>query len=130
MSEGIWDEERTLWLGGAAEAARRLDDVCLLVLGQGGVLTRDEAIAALADTPPWHEITLADRALVETDELCVLAYRATARRQGMPAHRAICTTTWLRRDGDWRIVQHHRTPLTAQAAGAAPAGPPAATGRP
>lgn len=130
MSDGIWDEERAFWLGGAAEAARRLDDVCLLVLGQGGVLTRDAAIAALADAPRWHEITLADRALVETDEVRVLAYHATARRQGMPAHRAICTTTWLRRDGDWRIVQHHRSDRPAQAAATDPADPPARTGRP
>lgn len=76
-----------------------------------GILTRRKVVETLSAGPRWQEVSMSDRASIETDDLCVLAYRATARRAGAETYRALCTTTWVRRDGDWRIVQHQQTPL-------------------
>lgn len=111
MADELWREEREFWLSGVAEVARKLDGACLMVLGPGRVLDRAGAVAALQSAPRWQELTIADRAAIETDEVVVLAYHATARRAGADAYRALCTTTWIRRQADWRILQHQRTAL-------------------
>lgn len=117
MVDELWTEERDFWLAGAAEAARKLDDGCLMALappgGAPGILTRRKVVASLSDAPRWQEVGFAERASIQTDEVCVLAYRATARRAGAETYRALCTTTWIRRDGDWRILQHQQTPVSA-----------------
>ncbi|UXU74219.1 MULTISPECIES: nuclear transport factor 2 family protein [unclassified Paracoccus (in: a-proteobacteria)] len=109
MADDLWREERDFWLAGVAEAARKLDEACLMAFAGTGILTRRRVVESLSAVPRWQEITMTDRASIETDDLCVLAYRATARRPGADTYRAICTTTWIRRDGDWRIVQHQQT---------------------
>lgn len=110
MTDEIWHEERAFWLAGAAEALRKLDEGCLMVLAPTGILTRRKVVDTLSAGPRWQEIGMTDRASILTDDLCVLAYRVTARRPGAETYRALCTTTWMRRDGDWRIVQHQQTP--------------------
>lgn len=107
------DEERDFWLAGAAEAARRLDDGCLMALAPLGILTRRKIVEHLSACARWQEVGFAERASIETDEICVLAYRVTARRAGADTYRALCTTSWIRRDGDWRILQHQQTPVSA-----------------
>ena len=69
-----------MWLAGAAEVARKLDEACVMAFAPTGILTRRKAIERLGSAPRWQEISMTDRALVETNEVCVLAYRATARR--------------------------------------------------
>lgn len=111
MADELWREEREFWLAGVAEAARRLDGACLIALSPMGILDRAGTVAALQSGPRWQEVTLSERASIETDDVCVLAYRATARRAGAETYRALCTTTWIRRGGDWRILQHQQTPV-------------------
>ena len=111
MADELWRDERDFWLSGVAEAARKLDGSCLMVLGAAGILDRAGVIGALQSGPRWQELTIAERSSVETDEVVVLAYHATARRPGADAYRALCTTTWIRRHSDWRILQHQRTPV-------------------
>lgn len=111
MADELWREERDFWLAGAAEAARKLDGTCVMAFAPTGILTRRKAVEMLGSTPRWQEVTISDRAVVETNDVCVLAYRATARRTGADTYRALCTTTWIRRDGDWRILQHQQTPV-------------------
>lgn len=110
MADELWQEERDLWLAGSAEAARKLDDGCLMILADGAILTRSRIVARLSQAARWQELVLTDRTSIETDDICVLAYHATARRSGAEALRAACTTTWIRRDGDWRVIQHQQTP--------------------
>ena len=111
MADELWREEREFWLAGVAEAARKLDGSCLMAFRPTGIMDRTAVIAALQSAPRWQEVTMAERASIETDEVCVLAYRATARRAGAETYRALCTTTWIRRAGDWRILQHQQTPV-------------------
>ncbi|KGJ06747.1 protein of unknown function [Paracoccus halophilus] len=111
MADELWREEREFWLAGVAEAARRIDSACVMAFAQTGILDRAGVIAALQSAPRWQEVTMTARATVETDEVCLLAYHATARRPGAETYRALCTTTWIRRAGDWRILQHQQTPV-------------------
>lgn len=111
MADELWREEREFWTLGVAEAMRKLDEGCLMAFGPTGILTRRRVIETLTEAPRWQEVTMTDRAVVETNDICVLAYRATARRAGADTYRALCTTTWRRTGGDWRIIQHQQTPV-------------------
>lgn len=111
MADELWRGEREFWLAGVAEAGRKLDTSCLMAFPRTGILDRTAAIAALQAAPRWQEITMTERASIETDDVCVLAYHATARRAGADTYRAFCTTTWIQRAGDWRILQHQQTPV-------------------
>lgn len=88
MADELWREERDFWLAGGAEAARKLDDACLLALAPAGILTRRRAVEHLAARPRWQDLTMTDRASIETDDLHILAYHATARRPGAGTHMA------------------------------------------
>lgn len=111
MADELWREEREFWLSGSAEAARKLNDACVMAFAPSGILTRRKMVESLGAAPRWQELQMTERAVVETNDVCVLAYRATARRAGAETYRALCTTTWIRRDGDWRILQHQQTPV-------------------
>lgn len=41
----------------------------------------------------------------------VLAYRATARREGEEPYTALCMSVYEDRDIGWRIVAHQQTPV-------------------
>ena len=111
MADELWREEREFWLSGVAEVVRKLDASCLMVLGAAGPLDRAAVVAALQTAPRWQELPVSDRSNIEADEVVVLAYRATARRAGAETYRALCTSTWIRRHGDWRMLQHQQAPL-------------------
>lgn len=111
MADELWREEREFWVSGVAEAMRKLDEGCLMAFGPTGILTRRRVVETLSEAPRWQEITMTERAAVQTNDVCVLAYHATARRTGANTYRALCTTTWRRTAGDWRIIQHQQTPV-------------------
>ena len=50
------------------------------------------------------------RHVTESDDVTILAYRATAMREGI-TYRAFCSSTWIRRDDGWRLIAHQQTPL-------------------
>ncbi len=78
----------------------------------GMVLSRDQAVAAIGEAPPWSSFRIDDPRVVRlVDGAAALTYRATAQRQGSPAFEALMTTTFVR-DGDrWRVALHQQTPL-------------------
>lgn len=111
----IWEFEESLWVGDAEHYRELVDDECVMVLPEEPfVLTGEEAIAAVQDTPRWEEVSFSHQQVMRPQEgLIVIGYKAEARR-GEEAYAAYCTTT-IRRlaHEEWRVVQHQQTiPLT------------------
>ena len=91
-----------------------------------GVILADEALLLLLvvwcwTTAPrsWHRSAgrhgtgsrCTGRGVVDlTDRVGVVAYRARAARGGQD-YEALCTSTYVRVDGDWRLAVHQQTPL-------------------
>lgn len=107
----IWTIEEILWTGGTDAYRRRMAPLCMMVFPGIGVLKGDEVLDALADAPRWSEVVMEGRTLIETDGLTVLAYTATAQRDGDSPYSAYCSSTWRETPDGWRIVQHQQTPL-------------------
>lgn len=105
--------ETDLWTGGEEVYRRCVSEDCLMVLPEPPyVMGGAEAIAAVAATPRWSEVDLADLRISRPQEgLIVLAYEARASR-GEQAYRAYCTSTYRRvGHGDWHVVQHQQSLL-------------------
>lgn len=123
--ERVWSVEKSLWTCDADHYRELVDDECLMVLPQPPfVLSGAQAIEAVASTPRWSEIEISDARIARSQEgLIVIAYRATASREG-ETYEAHCTSTYRRLEHEvWRVVQHQQTPpLTTYPAQVADAG--------
>jgi hypothetical protein len=76
-----------------------------------GVMSRDAAIEAMESAPPWSEFEIEDAQVVAlTADSGVVVYRATARRAGQEPYRATISSTFVRRDGAWKLAFHQQTP--------------------
>lgn len=120
MSDPLTLEHRG-WeaLSSTGEAARAFYDEVLAVevtmLLPGGLNLRDrDRILDSMSGAPWTSHSLSDeRAVALAPDVEVVAYRVSARREGEPAYAALCSSTYVRSEGAWRMVFHQQTPVTA-----------------
>ena len=108
----VWAFEKSLWVGDADHYRELVDDECLMVLPQPPfVVSGRQAIEAVADTPRWSDVEIADRQISRPQEgLIVIAYNAKASRAD-EIYEANCTSTYRRLSHEvWRVVQHQQTP--------------------
>jgi hypothetical protein len=113
----IWEFEESLWTGSAAHYRESIDAECVMVLPEPPyVMTAQQAIQAVSETPRWSKVELSDRQVVRPQEgLIVIAYKAQAFRDDKKGYEAFCTSTYRRlAHEDWRVVQHQQTPHAAK----------------
>ena len=111
----VWEFEESLWTADADHYRESIDDACLMVLPTPPfVMTGEQAIVAVIDTPRWDTVKLSERSVARPEEgLIVVAYRAQASR-GEESYEAHCTSTYRRlAHDDWKVVQHQQTPPLA-----------------
>lgn len=95
----------------------RLDDAALMVF-PGFVATRAQALEGMAEAPPWASWSIDDVRVVPLgDDAGVVVYAAVAQRTGQPEYRALISSTWVRRAGEWRLALHQQTPVPGGSGG-------------
>lgn len=110
MAEELWEYERSLWTGGPEAYRARLGDGCIMAFPGMGFLSGAETIlAAIEGAPRWPDVAFTAQTTAGGEALTVLAYEARARRPGEPEYHVFCTSTWLREDAGWHLVQHQQT---------------------
>lgn len=85
----------------------------VLMLLPGGVVIddREEVIKSMGGAP-WTSFELSDQRVLELVEgSAVVAYRASARREGDEPYTALFNSTYVREDGAWRLAVHQQTPV-------------------
>lgn len=108
----IWKDEESFWLGGADTFEALMARECLMVFGPMGIMTGKDIPESLRQAPRWVEVDIGETTLLQpTDNVLVLAYRVIARRQNDEPYKALCSSTYVDQDGQWKIVQHQQTPL-------------------
>lgn len=112
-TDPLWQIERDFWLLGASHFARTMADGCLMALPDPvGVLGGPQVLESLEGVPRWVTVELTDTHLSSLGDVGVLAYRVAARREGQDKpYRALCSSTYVRANGQWLMVQHQQTPL-------------------
>lgn len=115
MREELLDLERRFWgaSGDPGFYERHVADGALFVFpAPVGILSRSEAIAAVAEAQPWVELELTEEHVAEAGQQAALvAYRAAARRADGPRYEAYAGSVYVRRGGGWQLAYHQQTPV-------------------
>lgn len=83
----------------------------VMLLPQVGLLEHDRALDGM-DGQPWSWFQLRNPQVVPLgDDAAVLTYRVQARRDFQPEYQALVSSTYVRRDGQWRMALHQQTPM-------------------
>ncbi len=112
IEDSLWVLEQKLWVEDADFCARLLTDDCVLLMPPpAGVLTKDAAIEWIKVTPRWAGVRFGGRRVVRlSDRILLLAYSATAhRRKELGTHRALVSSVYVNRDGNWNLAFHQQT---------------------
>jgi hypothetical protein len=112
----LLDAERQGWQAltsaeGPSYYREHLADHAVMVFSSG-VMSRADALEAMASAPPWSSFEILDPQVVElTPDSGVLVYRAAAQRADQPVYKAMITSVFVRAAGVWKLAVHHQTPV-------------------
>ena len=75
-----------------------------------GVLNREEALDAMARADPWSRYEMEDPKVVRLGpDSGIVVYSVTAQRDGQDPFSAVLSSTFVRRDGEWRLAFHQQS---------------------
>jgi Domain of unknown function (DUF4440) len=75
-----------------------------------GVMSRDDALAAIAAAEPWFSYEIQDPQVLElTEDSGTVVYSVVAQREGQPEFRGVLSTTFVRRGGQWKQAFHQQS---------------------
>ncbi|MGH3459027.1 nuclear transport factor 2 family protein [Aeromicrobium sp.] len=99
---------------GATFYSDLMTDDAVMVLANGAVMDRDAVVASLEHAPPWHSYEINDVRLVDAgEETAALVYVGTGYRDGdQPAFVSLMSSTYVRREGRWRLALYQQTPIS------------------
>lgn len=106
--------ERSLWTGDSDVFREHVDGACLMVLpGMVGVSEREEVAESVeGPTPRWRQVEIeVEGVLRPTDDVVLLAYRASAVRGDGTRYRAMISSGYVARGDEWKLMFHQQAPL-------------------
>lgn len=111
--KAVWDLERGFWLDGEAHFRKVMAERCVMVFAEPvGIIEGEAIVESLSQMPRWATVEMSQRTFSTIGGgVVVLAYRAEAARDGADTYRALCSSTYAKQDGEWRLVQHQHTPV-------------------
>jgi hypothetical protein len=75
-----------------------------------GVMGREEALSAMATAEPWsHYDMKAPTVIPLTSDAGVVVYGVRAQREGQEPFSAVLSSTFVRRDGEWKLAFHQQS---------------------
>ena len=100
--EKLWNNERRLWLEGVSVYHELLPV---------GIMQGDTIAESLQGVPRWTDVQMTEQSTSAGDDTVVLAYRAEGHRENSDPYFAYCSSTYVRQENGWRIIQHQQTPI-------------------
>ena len=103
---------RALSSGNGGDFYRRyLTDDALMIFPGGSVLSREAVLQVIDSAPPWSWFRIDEARVVPlTDDSAIVAYRATAQREGQAEYSALMSSVYVSREGSWKVAFHQQTP--------------------
>jgi len=113
MDDELWSLERALWTGGADHFESLQSEHAIMAFPPPvGIISGSAISDSLRHAPRWTSVEMEDCVLTRpADNVAVLAYRATGRREGEKPYIAICSSVLHCSDGNWQTIQHQQTPV-------------------
>jgi hypothetical protein len=115
FEDQLFQIEQEFWTGGKEEFLANLDERCLLAFPQAGqmhgVFSKGD-IAETASTPGrWRDLKMSHRHVLRlNDNVALISYRADVLRADGQPYRALVSSTYIQRGGDWKLASHQHSP--------------------
>lgn len=111
MDAAVWAMEEGLWTGGRAAYEGAVSPEAVFAFPTG-IMAGNGFVADLPSEGSWRSVAMDERTEGKpSPDLCVIAYDAAGTRADGTAYRALCSSTYLREDDGWLLVQHSQTPM-------------------
>lgn len=111
-ADELWNLEESFWTGGGDSARGLTAKGAVFVFPYpAGILQGDAIWESMARTPRWRSVVMSDKVMTRQGDTVVLAYRASAEREGVPIYEVLCASTYLRDEDTWVLMAHQQTPL-------------------
>jgi hypothetical protein len=110
----LWATEERFWTEGLDSARTMTAKGAVFVFPylvgilQGDRIWREDLVAQR-----WRSVEFSERCASREKDIAVLAYRASAEREGEPRYEAYCTSSYLNDNGTWLRILHQQTPVSA-----------------
>ena len=116
LEQDLLNLERKFWTGDAEFYRRHLDEKCLTVFkGMAGVFNREDIAVQAKNGHHWTNLQLMEKGFVQpSEDFAILSYEMSGEREDGAPHRALASTGYVRRYGDWKMTFHQQTPLDAE----------------
>ena len=108
--------ERKFWTGDADFYRRHLDEKCLTVFkGLAGVFSREDIAIQARNGRNWASFQITEKGFVQpSEDFVILSDEMSGERDDGEPHRALASSGYVRRYGDWKMSFHQQTPLDAE----------------
>src|ERR1700741_4591487 len=116
LKQDLLGLERKFWTSDAEFYRRHLDEKCLTVFkGMAGVFSREDIAVQAQGGHTWINLQLTEKGFVQPwEDFAILSYEMSGERESGEPHRALASTGYIRRYGEWKMTFHQQTPLDAE----------------
>lgn len=88
-----------------------LDDAVMLFPGGMRIKGKASILDSLGELP-WSSYRMDDtRVARPAENVAVLTYEVTAKREGGDPYKALISSTYISVDGSWKLAHHQQTPV-------------------
>jgi len=74
-----------------------------------GILDANQIMQGLDGAPRWESVEFEAQHVIHAGDTAVLSYRGTGQRPGNAPYRVLCSSTYVRQGGDWKMLMHQHT---------------------
>lgn len=107
----LWEMEESFWLDGSKFYENSMASVARMVFPSPvGILEGDQIVEGLREGPRWNSVDFENVSEAHLGDAAVLAYQATGKRNGDDPYSALCSSVYVRRNGNWVLLAHQQTP--------------------
>jgi len=115
VAQDLMKIEQGFWTEGGGYYRAHVDDACLLAFTEmSGVRSNEEIAAMNPGAHRWKNVRIEEKGCVALgDDSVVLTYEVDAQRDTGEPYRAVVSSGYVRRGGEWKMAFHQQTPLDA-----------------
>lgn len=113
LDQDLMKLERGFWTEGGDYYRAHVDEECLLAFTEmAGVHSNEEIAGMNPGAANWKNVKLDEKGLVRlSDGAVVLTYEVDAERKTGEPYKAVVSSGYVKRDGEWKMAFHQQTPL-------------------
>lgn len=115
LEQDLMGLEKGFWTEGADYYRAHLDEECLVAFTEmAGVRSNEEIAGMNPGAANWRNVALDEKGVARlSEDAVVLTYEVNAERNTGEPYRALVSSGYVRRDGEWKMAFHQQTPLDA-----------------